>query len=188
MDKSPIILGKSGRERVIGPIGQASQPALRSDNRQSITMVASICTAGYVSMLPTFIFPGKYILAQWIPHNHMQAIIQVSPNGYITNELALTWLMQFDEATQPANREEWCLVILDNCKNHITFVFLHYAITHRIEVFGYISHSSTILQGLDRTCFGTFKTLYQAAVWEFERCLDQNITKELFLELVVEPF
>lgn len=51
MDESPIMIGRSGgRQRVIGPVGQSQQAQLQGYNRESLSIVATICTDGSLPM------------------------------------------------------------------------------------------------------------------------------------------
>lgn len=105
-------------------------------------------------------------------------------------ELNLLWMKDFELATRPTSFEsdEWRLLVADNFSSHISLDVIDYAVDHNIEMVGYIPHSTHLLQGLDITCFGTFKTLYGQAREKHERETGLHLTKEEFLKLFVEPF
>lgn len=97
----------------------------------------------------------------------MCSSVDVSANGYIDHELAYKWMVDFEKATRPApmsnEADEWRLLSMDNFGSHLTLAVIDYAVQHHIKIVGYISHSTHVLQGLDVTCFRTFKTLYGRA-------------------------
>ncbi len=105
-------------------------------------------------------------------------------------ELNLLWMKDFELATRPtgAESDEWRLLVADNFGSHISLDVIDYAVDHNIEMVGYIPHSTHLLQGLDITCFGTFKTLYGKAREKYEHETGLHLTKEEFLKLFAEPF
>ncbi|KAJ3558729.1 hypothetical protein NM688_g746 [Phlebia brevispora] len=191
MDESPIMLGRSGsRQRVIGPVGQKRQPCLQDDSRDSLSLVVAVCADGSLAMRPTVIFQGKNFMKKWNEHNHSNVTIDVLPNGYMDEELNLAWMKDFERDTRPSGTEanEWRLLAVDNFSSHLSLAVLDLAREHRIEMIGYIPHSTHLLQGLDITCFGTFKTLYGEARQKYEHETGLQMMKEAFLDILKEPF
>ncbi len=64
MDESPIILGFSTKKRVIGRAGAKQQHSRRDGNRESLTIVETICADG-TTLTPTIIFKGKTFGKDW---------------------------------------------------------------------------------------------------------------------------
>lgn len=97
---------------------------------------------------------------------------------------------RFEALTRPTGSEvsEWRELAIDNHGSHLTLPFLDYAASHRIEVVGYIPNSTHVLQGLDVACFGAFKTHYTRTIASYQRRTGCSITKDVFLELIKEPF
>lgn len=116
--------------------------------------------------------------------------IALSPTGYTNDQLTLDWLVEFEERTRPlgTQAEEWRELAVDNHGSHLTLAFLDYAASHHVEVVGYIPNSTHVLQGLDVACFGAFKTHYSHALAAYEHRTNCTVTKEVFLELIKEPF
>ncbi|PIL34798.1 hypothetical protein GSI_02585 [Ganoderma sinense ZZ0214-1] len=190
MDESPVLLGMEMTTRVIGPAGQKLQHKLHDGNRESASLVVTICGDGSVPFPPTIILSGQNYLKRWAEHNTLNASIALSPTGYTTDSLTLEWMHEFESKTRPTGDEvdEWRLLALDNHGSHLTLTFLDYAAAHRIEVVGYIPNSTHVLQGLDVACFGAFKTHYTHALADYQKRTSCAVTKEVFLELVKEPF
>lgn len=97
---------------------------------------------------------------------------------------------RFEALTHPTGSEasEWRELAIDNQGSHLTLPFLDYAASHRIEVVGYIPNSTHVLPGLDVACFGAFKMHYTRTIASYQRRTGCSITKDVFLELIKEPF
>lgn len=64
MDESPMILGFSGKRRVIGRTGAKQQHSRRDGTRDSVTIVETICADGSV-LRPTIIFKARAFQKSW---------------------------------------------------------------------------------------------------------------------------
>ncbi|KAL1937211.1 hypothetical protein VTO73DRAFT_14464 [Trametes versicolor] len=116
--------------------------------------------------------------------------IALSPTGYTNDQLTLDWLVGFEERTRPlgSQAEEWRKLAVNNHGSHLTLAFLDYAASHHVEVVRYILSSTHVLQGLDVACFGAFKTQYSHTLAAYEHWTNCTVTKEVFLDLIKEPF
>lgn len=73
MDESPVLLGMEMTTRVIGPAGQTLQHKLHDGNRESASLVVTICADGSVPFPPTIILSGQNYLKHWAEHNALNA-------------------------------------------------------------------------------------------------------------------
>ena len=73
MDESPFLIGMESTARVIGPAGQRLQHRLHDGNRESVSLVVTICANGTVPFPPTIILAGHNFLKRWASHNTLNA-------------------------------------------------------------------------------------------------------------------
>lgn len=70
MDESPIFIGRNvPRVQVIGPAKAKRQAKRQDDNRESLSLVVTICADGSIPMPPTIIFTGKNFMKRWSDYN-----------------------------------------------------------------------------------------------------------------------
>jgi hypothetical protein len=103
------------------------QPA---GNCKWVTLVQAVGTMG--KRIPPFIiFAGKVLISTWfelgIPCDW---VIQVSPNGWTSNNLALDWLKHFDMHAKPLGA--YRLLIIDSHKSHCLLAFQDYCKENKI--------------------------------------------------------
>ena len=66
------------------------------ENRQSLTIIETICIDGSPPPPPVVICPGEKIIETWIHDNLTSAeAIAVSQTGYTNENIALAWLDHF---------------------------------------------------------------------------------------------
>jgi hypothetical protein len=157
-----------GRSRnVIG--SRSSCPDLAESERgETITAVECIAADGWL-MDPLFIFKasGSNFIETWydgseaLPPNTGTAI---SPNGWISDELALAWLGYFITATAKDDRlksGEKRYLIFDVHGAHLTFEFLQKCEDNAIIPFAFYPHSTHICQPLDGKPFLNYKQQFR---------------------------
>ncbi|RDB28659.1 Pogo transposable element with KRAB domain [Hypsizygus marmoreus] len=141
-------------------VGDAStsgpQYEVKSGNRETITVLATICADG-TSTPPAIIFKGKAYQVKWAQDNPANASIGYSKKGWTDGEIGVEWMKIFDEQTATKANGEWRLLLVDGHNSHYTLAFLNYARTHMIIVICYPSHTTHIYQGLDVVIFATLK-------------------------------
>jgi hypothetical protein len=156
-----------GRARKV--FGSKSCPDLAEGERgENITAVECISADGWL-MAPFFIFKasGSNFMEAWyngsevLPSNTVTAI---SVNGWISDELSLTWLQQFNKATKDPERTkqgEKRYLIFDGHGSHLTFEFLDYCGQNNIIPFGFLPHSTHLCQPLDGKPFLNYKQQFR---------------------------
>jgi hypothetical protein len=76
---------------------------------------------------------GQRIQQDWIPDSITGKVkVQVSPNGWTDNEIALEWLKHFDRHTASQTQGVYRLLILDGHASYVTFEFVQYCQDYNI--------------------------------------------------------
>jgi DDE superfamily endonuclease len=83
----------------------------------------------------------------------LRAQYGMSENGYMDAPLGLAWIQRFEDETKEKALAGTHLLLLDGHKSHISLEFVEFAAEHNIEVMSYPSHSTHVLQGLDKCMF-----------------------------------
>ncbi|KAF1924747.1 DDE-domain-containing protein, partial [Didymella exigua CBS 183.55] len=123
--------------KVVTGLERRAWPELvQPGDREWVTVIQSICAAGYATP-PFIIYKGRvHISAYNVPHGF---VIAVSKNGWTINKLRLQWLKHFNKYTK---RRQYCK------ENKIITICMPL-------------HSSHLLQPLDIGCFAPLKKAYR---------------------------
>ncbi|KAJ5090105.1 transcriptional regulator family: Centromere protein B DNA-binding region [Penicillium argentinense] len=158
--------GQGRARNVIGV--KSSCPDLPEGERgENITAVECIAADGWL-MDPLFIFKGSgknFMEAWYYGSEDLPANTAMSPNGWISDELALAWLSCFIKATATADRlkrGEKRYLIFDGHGAHLTLEFLQRCEDHHIIPFAFLPHSTHLVQPLDNKPFLAYKQKYKA--------------------------
>ena len=95
-------MGIIGSMKVVTGSERRNRPQLvQPGNREWVTVIQSICAAGY-AIPPFIIYKGRVYISIWyeeadIPRNWK---LSVSKNGWTNNALSLEWLKHFDTYTK----------------------------------------------------------------------------------------
>jgi hypothetical protein len=129
---------------------------------------------------PFIIFAGKVLISTWfelgIPCNW---VIQVSPNGWTSNNLALDWLKHFNMHAKPVGA--YSLLITDGHKSHCSLAFQDYCKENKIIALCMPPHSLHLLQPLDVACFAPLKRSYGNGILALACNHIHHISKETLL-------
>ena len=152
---------------------------LQPSDREWTTLVQAVGATG--KRIPPFIiFAGKVLISTWfdlgIPRDW---VIQVSPNGWTSNDLTLKWLKHFD--THAKSIGAYRLLIIDGHESHCSLAFQDYCKENKIIALCMPSHSSHLLQPLDVACFAPLKRSYGDGISALARNYIYYISKETFL-------
>ncbi|KAG8712307.1 hypothetical protein FRC09_020010 [Ceratobasidium sp. 395] len=182
------VQGSSGNsERVIGPQGSKIVYQIRTGSRETITVIVTICADG-TSLPPTVIFKGKHYLVKWDQDNPLNASIAHSQKGWVNGEIALAWLRDFDEKTREKAAGRYRLLIVDGHTSHVGLELLDYARDNKIVMLCYPSHTTHVLQGLDKVCFGPFKERWSKERDQYERKTGQPVEKSTFMGVLAKAY
>jgi hypothetical protein len=143
-------------------------------------------------MAPFFIFKasGSNFMEAWYDGSEVlpsDTVTAISANGWISDELSLTWLRQFNEATKDPERTkrgEKRYLIFDGHGSHLTFEFLHFCAENNIIPFGFMPHSTHLCQPLDGKPFLNYKQQFRLANNELSFWGGKPYGKAEFLQII----
>ena len=182
-DETGFQMGVIGSMKVITGSERRARPELvQPGDREWVTVIQSICAAGY-AIPPFIIYKGRVHISAWyeeadIPRDWK---LSVSENGWTNNELGVAWLKHFDAHTKMRQVGSYRLLILDGHESHQSQDFKDYCLEHKILTLCMPAHSSHILQPLDVVCFSPLKLKYSQRVRDLARRRVYHINKEGFL-------
>jgi hypothetical protein len=157
---------------------------LQSGNREWVTTIEAISADGY-SLPPCVIFKAKVAIAGWFNNLPKDWRIEVSANGWTTDEIGLRWLQKlFIPSTNSRVRGRFRLLILDGHGSHLTPQFDRICAENDIIPLcmpPHASHASHLLQPLYVGCFAVVKREYGLFVSDLIRQGYNHIDKIDFL-------
>jgi hypothetical protein len=153
---------------------------IQPGNRGWVTDIQGVNAKGW-ALPPFLIFPGKVLITSWFYNLPWDWVIQVSPNGWTSNELGLAWLKHFNTHTKSRSVGTHRLLIVDGHESHNSHVFHKYCEEEKIIVLCMPAHSSHLLQPLDVGCFSPLKRAYGDEISSLARYGTKQIKKEVFL-------
>ena len=189
-DEAGFQMGVIGTMKVVTGAERRARPDLiQPGNREWVTLIQSVCAAGYATP-PFIIYKGCVHISAWyeeasIPRNWK---LSVSENGWTNNALGLEWLKHFDAHTKARQVGVYRLLILDGHESHLNQDFKDYCLENKILTLCMPSHSSHILQPLDVVCFSPLKRKYSQRVRDLARRRVFHINKEGFLPAFKDAF
>jgi hypothetical protein len=154
---------------------------LQPGNREWVTAIEAICADGY-ALPPCVIFQGKVYIEGWFDNLPGDWRIEVSKNGWTTDEIGLRWLQKlFIPSTNSRVRGRYRLLILDGHGSHLTPQFDRICAENDIIPLCMPAHFSHLLQPLDVGCFAVLKRAYGRFVSDLARVGYNHIDKLDFL-------
>jgi len=174
---------------VTGSERRARPDIIQPGDREWVTLIQSICAAGY-AIPPFIIYKGRVHISAWyeeadIPRNWK---LSVSENGWTNNTLRLEWLKHFNAHTKTRQVGVYWLLILDGHESHLNQDFKDYCLEHKILTLCMPPYSSHILQLLNVVCFSPLKRKYSQRVRDLARRRVFHINKEGFLPAFKDAF
>lgn len=130
------------------------------------------------------ILKGKVHQSTWYEHCQIPPdwIIALSPNGWTSDQLGLTWLKDvFEPSTSTKTIGKYRLLVLDGHGSHATPEFDQFCTERSIITLCMPAHSSHLLQPLDVGCFSVLKRAYSKQVVEYMRLGINHIDKIEFI-------
>jgi hypothetical protein len=155
---------------------------LQPGNREWVTSIESTGASGF-SLPPTVIFKGKVFIASWANGLPDDWYLEVSPNGWTSDEIGLRWLQKvFLPSTFPRMKGKYRLLVLDGHGSHLTPKFDEICHQNNVIPICMPPHSSHLLQPLDVGCFAVLKRAYGQIVENLMRDGVNHIDKLDFLD------
>ncbi len=187
-DETGFIMGKILSQMVItGLEGSGKKKTIQPGNREWVTLIQGVGAAGH--LLPPFvIFAGSVLIDVWFKRLPRDWILEVSPNGWTNNQLALAWLEHFDKHTKPSAIGAYRLLIIDGHGSHSSLEFQNRCTEKNIVLLCMPPHSSHLLQPLDVGCYAPLKRRYSDQISALARNRIHFISKETFLQAFKPAF
>lgn len=155
---------------------------LSSGNREWVTAIECIRESGE-ALPPCIIFKAKGYTEGWLDNNlPLGSHIEVSQNGWTTDEIGLRWLRTLFIPTIQRSQGAWRLLILDGHNSHLTPQFDQICEQNKIIPLCMPAHSSHLLQPLDIGCFSVLKRAYSKEIETEIRAGVNSISELDFLE------
>lgn len=185
MDEKGFMKGIATGAKVIIPRGSEATTC-QPGNREWVTIIEAISGNGV--LLPAFvIFEGKIVQERWISRRHDPRMrIAVSDRGWTDHELAIQWLMHFDENTKEMTRGTYRLLLLDGHGSHCSIDFVKYCEDRKIILLCLPPHSTHFLQALDVCFFGPLALGYKQIIRDKSLFGAERVTNEQFLDYYQE--
>ena len=188
-DETGYAMGLVATAKVVTRADLTGKPFLiQPGNREWVTSIECINASGW-ALPPCIIFKGKIHIEGWyqdeaLPHDWR---IEVSPNGWTTDEIGLRWLQNlFIPATNGRTAGDYRLLVLDGHGSHLTPQFDKVCSENNIIPICMPPHSSHLLQPLDVGCFSPLKRAYGRLVENKARLGFNHIDKFDFLQAYPE--
>jgi hypothetical protein len=167
MDETGIMEGLGYNGLVLGRAEKNRTVIQNPGSRTWTTIIECISAVGRL-LTPVVIYKGKTLQQSWFPEDpHFLDFLQdwdftCSPKGWTNNLLAVLWLKKiFIPQTEPTEKGDKRLLILDGHGSHITDDFMFECFWNNIHIIYLIPHSSHVLQPLDVAVFGPVKQKYR---------------------------
>ena len=151
--KLPKILCVKGVKRVAKVVS--------AERGKTITLVCSMNAAGNF-IPPAFIFPRVRMCKDFLDSAPPESLGLAQKSGWMNKELFPEYLQHFAKHTKPSPGDP-VLLILDNHTSHLSLAAIDYCRKHSIVMLTLPPHGSHMMQPLDVTFFGPFKTFYSQA-------------------------
>lgn len=179
--------GRGKDQKVIG--GDYVPDLPESEHGETITAVECIAADGW-QMDPLFIFKGSTFMETWYHGSEAlppRTLTAVSPNGWISDELAVEWVQHFHEATKGSERTkrgEKRVLLFDGHGSHFTAEFLQKCQDFNIICFAFEPHSTHLCQPLDGEPFLSYKQHFRRENNEIAFLVGEPVRKADFLRCI----
>jgi hypothetical protein len=115
----------------------------------------------------------------------LDTMIATSPNGWISDELAVQWIQSFVEVTNERTKKgEKQILIFDGHGSHLTLEFLQICKDNSIIPFGFLPHSTHLCQPLDGKPFLSYKQHFRRINNELSYWAGEPVGKSEFLQVI----
>jgi len=158
-------------QRVVALTGQQAYNVTALEKGETSTYLAGINAVG-TTVPPLIIHKGKVIGKDWKKGAPYDAVVRATPTGWITKELFLEYGQMFVKFLKERKLMDGLphVVVMDNHHSHtFNMEFLQLVKDNNIVVFGLPSHTSHILQPLDKVPFSILKSKWNEEMRLFTR-------------------
>lgn len=173
-------------QRVVALTGQQAYNVTALEEGETSTCLAGINAVG-TTVPPLIIHKGKVIGKDWKKGAPYDAVVRAMPRGWITKELFLEYGKMFVKFLKEQRLMDGLphVVVMDNHHSHtFNMEFLQLMKNNNIVVFGLPSHTSHILQPLDKVPFSVLKSKWNEEMRVYARTTGgKALTKAQFFEV-----
>lgn len=148
--------------KIVAPKGQKQVGQVTSGERGILVTACCFISASGNTVPPYLIFPRVYFKLHMLNGAPHGAAGNANPSGWMNGTIFVDVLRNFQRYTK-ASIEDKVLLILDNHESHITINSLNFCKNNGIVLLTLPPHTSHKLQPLDRTVYGSLKTLFNQA-------------------------
>jgi hypothetical protein len=182
-DETGFAMGLCATTKVITSADRYGRTKLlQPGNREWVTVIESINASGW-TLPPYIILKGQNIQEGWFDKLPNDWRLDVSQNGWTTDEIGLKWLTRiFIPAINLRRIGTHLLLILDGHGSHLTPEFDRICTENKIVPLCMPAHSSHLLQPLDVSVFAVLKRAYGGLVEQRMRLGFNTIMKLDFLD------
>ncbi|EDN02779.1 conserved hypothetical protein [Histoplasma mississippiense (nom. inval.)] len=182
-DEAGFAMGLCATTKVITSAEHYGRATLiQPGNREWVTAIESVNASGWAPP-PYIILKGHNIQEGWFDGLPEGWRLDVSPNGWTTDEIGIKWLTRlFIPAANPRRVGTHILLILDGHGSHLTPEFDQICSENKIIPLCMPPHSSHLLQPLDVGVFAPLKRAYGTLVEQRMRLGFNTIKKADFLD------
>lgn len=145
--------------KIFAAKGQRRVGFVTSWERGKTTTVMCAFSASGTYVPPMFIYARKRMAPQLKRNGPPGAVYECSDNGWITEELFVTWLKHF-QSTVKSSQDDPVLLVLDNHVSHCTLQAYIFCKENGIIVLTIPPHTSHRLQPLDVSFYSSLKSAY----------------------------
>lgn len=161
VDETGMQLGETKGGTVAGTVMNSMSERIQSDCSTWASVIESVSADGR-RLTPCVVFTGENLQGQCFPAVFPDWKYATSPSGWSNSDIFVRWFMKvFIPETQPSDRSQWRLLVLDQHKTHITAELMKKAWLYEIWLSWLPAYSSHITQPLDVAVFGPLKTHYR---------------------------
>jgi hypothetical protein len=178
-DETGFRIGQGKNESVVTAYAESNTRLGSASNRESITIIECISSAGSV-ISPLIIVAGKKHMEHWYQTGGLDGDynIGISDSGFTNDYITYHWIRHFDVLTRDAAKKR--LLIMDNYGSHLTYDFIEYCEEKKIILYCFPPHTMHILQPLDSVPFQQYKHYHAKAVNQQARLGGMLIDKDDF--------
>jgi len=133
----------SSQMLVTGSERRGKRKAIQPGNREWVTVICCTNATGW-AIPPFIIFAGKVHISSWYEDKSIPRdwVIELSSNGWTTNELGIAWLKHFEKHTKARTKGTHRLLIIDGHESHRSLEFDRLCKEQNIITLCMPSHSS----------------------------------------------
>ena len=175
MDEFGVHVGCLSGEIVIVSTHKQGLYTASPENRESPTIIETICADGQPPIPPIVFCPSEEIMESWVSNKLLGAeVIAVSQTGYTNKKIALAWLDHFIKHVDPGPDKHWRMPLLDGHNTHHKADFILQCHENHIVPFAFPSHPTHVLQLLDVGVFRPWKHYHNKAIHNVLHSLDME--------------